>query len=108
VIVEDPQGVLGGQQDPTRVSILLQDASPPTGSIFPAWKVGPAEFRTLVAQPTVTVNSFLAIDHSAYCGLATPNGLLRFNRERENSTYDERDGGDQLVLGIVEDQGNRG
>ena len=51
------------------------------------------------------MNSFLAIDHSGVLWVATPNGLLRFDREREQFTiYDERDGlPASSVLGIVED-----
>jgi len=105
-IVEDPQGVLWV------VSKTLQRFEPATGR-FTAYrfdfsgtgKLDRQSSATLVAQPTVTVNSFLAIDHSDVLWVATPNGLLRFNRQREEfTTYDERDGlPANSVLGIVED-----
>jgi ligand-binding sensor domain-containing protein len=93
-IVEDPQGVVWV------VSKTLQPFDPATGR-FTAYrfdlsgtgKLDRQSSATLVAQPTVTVNSFLAIDHSGVLWVATPNGLLRFNCEREEfTTYDERDG----------------
>jgi PAS domain-containing protein len=51
------------------------------------------------------VNSSLAIDHSGVLWVATANGLMRFDREREQyTTYDERDGlPGSSVLGILED-----
>ena len=52
------------------------------------------------------MNSFLSIDHSGVLWVATPNGLLRFDRDREQFTiYDERDGlPASSVLGILEDR----
>ena len=53
-----------------------------------------------------TEDSFLAIDHSGVLWVATTNGLLRFDREREQFTiYDERDGlPASSVNGILEDR----
>ena len=33
------------------------------------------------------MNSFLSIDHSGVLWVATPNGLLRFDRDREQFSY---------------------
>ena len=105
-IVEDPNGVLW------LVSETLQRFDPATGR-FTAYrfdfsgtgKVDRQSSATLVRSATRTVNSFLTIDHSGVLWVATPNGLLRFDREREQFTiYDERDGlPASSVLGIVED-----
>ena len=53
----------------------------------------------------IAEDSFLAIDHSGVLWVATANGLLRFDREREQFTiYDERDGlPASSVNGILED-----
>jgi ligand-binding sensor domain-containing protein len=105
-IVQDPKGVLW------LVSGTLQRFDPATER-FTSYtfdfsgtgKVDRQSSTTLVASGTTTVNSFLCIDHSGVLWVATPNGLLRFDREREEFTmYDERDGlPDNSVLGIVED-----
>ena len=106
-IVEDPNGVLW------LVSETLQRFDPATGR-FTAYrfdfsgtgKVDRQSSATLVPSATRTVNSFLSIDHSGVLWVATPNGLLRFDREREQfSIYDERDGlPASSVLGILEDR----
>ena len=106
-IVQDPNGVLW------LVSGTLQRFDPATER-FTSYtfdfsgtgKVDRQSSTTLVASATTTVNSFLAIDHSGVLWVATPNGLLRFNRESEEfTTYDQRDGLPALsVLGIVEDR----
>jgi ligand-binding sensor domain-containing protein/signal transduction histidine kinase len=106
-IVQDPNGVLW------LVSGTLQRFDPAaerftsyTFDFSGTGKVDRQSSTTLVASATTTVNSFLAIDHSGVLWVATPNGLLRFNRESEEfTTYDQRDGLPALsVLGIVEDR----
>ena len=54
----------------------------------------------------IAEDSFLAIDHSGVLWVATANGLLRFDREREQFTmYDARDGlPASVVNGILEDR----
>src|SRR4029453_12240590 len=106
-IAEDPNGVLW------LISETLQRFDPTTGR-FTAYrfdfsgtgKVDRQSSVTLVASATRTVNSFLHIDHSGVLWVATPNGLLRFDREREQfSIYGERDGlPASSVLGILEDR----
>jgi ligand-binding sensor domain-containing protein len=106
-IVQDPKGVLW------LVSGTLQRFDPATER-FTSYtfdfsgtgKVDRQSSSTLVASATTTVNSFLAIDHLGVLWVATPNGLLRFNRESEEfTTYDQRDGlPASSVLGIVEDR----
>ena len=61
---------------------------------------------TLFASVTTAVNSFLCIDHSGVLWVATANGLMRFDREREEFTIYDRRGGlpASSVLGIVEDR----
>jgi signal transduction histidine kinase/ligand-binding sensor domain-containing protein len=106
-IVEDPTGVLW------LVSQTLQRFDPATER-FTAYrfdfsgtgKVERQSSATIVAAATTTVNSFLSIDHSGVLWVGTPNGLLRFDRDREQFvSYGEREGlSASSVLGILEDR----
>ena len=99
-----PQEVSAIVEDSNRVVWLLsgtlQRFDPATGR-FTAYRLDP--FGTgkadresspgLVVTGKLTVNSFLTIDRSGVLWVATPNGLVRFDREREQFTiFDERDG----------------
>ena len=55
------------------------------------------------------MNSFLTIDRSGVLWVATPNGLVRFDREREQFTiFDERDGlPASSVHSILEDRNGK-
>jgi ligand-binding sensor domain-containing protein/signal transduction histidine kinase len=105
-IVEDPNGMLW------LVSQTLQRFDPTTERFtaytfnFGAGKVDRQSSASLVALATKTVNSFLSIDHSGVLWVATPNGLLRFDRDREQFiSYGEREGlSAPSVLGILEDR----
>ena len=106
-IIEDPNGVLW------LVSQTLQRFDPATER-FTAYRfdfsgtgtVDRQSSATLVGLETKTVNSFLSIDHSGVLWLGTPNGLLRFDRDREQFvSYGEREGlSASSVLGILEDR----
>ena len=106
-IIEDPNRVLW------LVSQTLQRFDPATGR-FTAYRfdfsgtgtVDRQGSETLVAVATKTVNSFLALDHTGVLWVGTPNGLLRFDRDREQFViYGEREGlSASSVLGILEDR----
>jgi signal transduction histidine kinase/ligand-binding sensor domain-containing protein len=106
-IIEGPDGVVW------LVSQTLQRFDPATER-FTAYRFdlsGPGRVdrlssTTLVALATKTVNSFLAIDQSGVLWAGTPNGLLRFDRDREQfEIYGEREGlSGSSVLGILEDR----
>jgi ligand-binding sensor domain-containing protein/signal transduction histidine kinase len=106
-MVEDSNGVLW------LVSGTLQRFDPATGR-FSAYsfdplgtgKAGRENSPVLIkVGKRIAEDSFLAIDHSGVLWVATANGLLRFDREREQFTiYDERDGlPASSVNGILED-----
>ncbi|HEX9015386.1 MAG TPA: two-component regulator propeller domain-containing protein, partial [Chloroflexota bacterium] len=93
-MVEDSKGVLW------LVSGTLQRFDPATGR-FTAYRLDPLgtgradreSSPALVRTGKRVLNSSLAIDHSGVLWVATANGLVRFDREREQfTTYDERDG----------------
>ena len=69
-------------------------------------KGGPGKFPCSRSVRKADENSFLTIDHSGVLWVATTNGLVRFDREREQFTiYDERDGlPASSVHGILEDR----
>ena len=106
-IVEDSNRVLW------MVSGTLQRFDPATGR-FTAYRLDPfgtgkadqESSPALVATGKRTVNSFLTIDRSGVLWVAAPNGLVRFDREREQFTvYDERDGlPASSVHGMLEDR----
>jgi PAS domain S-box-containing protein len=85
----------------------------PVGGRFTAYKFGLSEAGrseresspSLASSGRRPLNSFLTIDHFGVLWVATPDGLLRFNRDREEfKLYQERDGlPASSVLGIVED-----
>jgi signal transduction histidine kinase/streptogramin lyase len=106
-MVEDSNGVLW------LVSGTLQRFDPATGR-FTAYSFDPLGTGTAGRENSpvlikvgkrIAEDSFLAIDHSGVLWVATANGLLRFDREREQFTiYDERDGlPASSVNGILED-----
>jgi ligand-binding sensor domain-containing protein len=106
-MVEDSNGVLW------LVSGTLQRFDPTTGR-FTAYTFDPLGTGTAGREDSpglikvgkrIAEDSFLAIDHSGVLWMATGNGLLRFDREREQfTTYDERDGlPASSVNGILED-----
>jgi signal transduction histidine kinase/ligand-binding sensor domain-containing protein len=106
-MVEDSNGVLW------LVSGTLQRFDPKTGR-FTAYTFDPLGTGTASRENSpglikvgkrIAEDSFLAIDHSGALWVATANGLLRFDREREQfTTYDERDGlPASSVNGILED-----
>ena len=106
-IAEDSNGVLW------LVSSVLERFDPATGR-FTAYTFVPLGTGTegrkdspvlVKAGRRIAEDSFLAIDHSGVLWMATANGLLRFDREREQFTmYDERDGlPARAVNGILED-----
>jgi signal transduction histidine kinase/ligand-binding sensor domain-containing protein len=93
-IVEDSNRVVW------MLSGTLQRFDPATGR-FTAYRLDPfgtgkadrESSPALVVTGKQIVNSFLTIDRSGVLWVATPNGLLRFDREREQFTvFDERDG----------------
>ena len=106
-MVEDSNGVLW------LVSGTLQRFDPATGR-FTAYSLDPlrtggADRETspgLVRTGKRIENSFVTIDHSGVLWVATADGLMRFDREREQFTsYDERDGlPASAVNGILEDR----
>jgi signal transduction histidine kinase/ligand-binding sensor domain-containing protein len=95
-IVEDSAGLLwfiGG---------TLQRFDPVTGS-FAAYQIDPVETGRAGRESSAALvqtgkrispgSSFLAIDHTGVLWIATANGLVRFDRGREQfTTYDEGDG----------------
>ena len=106
-MVEDSKGVLW------LVSGTLQRFDPATGR-FTAYtfdplatgRAGRYDSPVLVkVGKRITEDSFLAIDHSGAIWVATGNGLLRFDSDREQFTiYDERDGLPATsISGILED-----
>ena len=107
-MVEDSNGVLW------LVSSSLESFDPATGR-FTAYQfdsLGTGTARRKDSPVLVKVgrriaeDSFLAIDHSGVLWVATANGLLRFDHEREQFVmYDERDGlPARVVNGILEDR----
>lgn len=107
-MVEDSNGVLW------LVSSVLERFDPATGR-FTAYTFDPLGAGTAGRKDSpvlvkvgrrIAEDSFLAIDHSGVLWVATANGLLRFDREREQFTmYDERDGlPARAVNGILEDR----
>jgi ligand-binding sensor domain-containing protein/signal transduction histidine kinase len=108
-IVEDSAGLLwfiGG---------TLQRFDPVTGS-FAAYQIDPVqtgrarwESSAVLVQTGKRISpggSFLTIDRTGVLWIATANGLVRFDRGREQfTTYDERDGlPASAVNGILEDR----
>ena len=88
-------------------SIRRPGASPLIGSISPERERWTGKVpRLSFAVATKTVNSFLSIDRTGVLWVATANGLLRFDREREQfMIYGEREGlPASSVLGILEDR----
>jgi PAS domain S-box-containing protein len=112
-----PQRVAAMVEDPKRVLWLvsgtLQRFDPATER-FTAYRVeglatGRAERQSasrLIRIGSQIENSCLTIDRSGVLWVATTNGLLRFDRDREEFTiYDERDGlPANSVHGILEDR----
>ena len=112
-----PQQVAAMVEDSKRVLWLvsgtLQRFDPATGR-FTAYSLDPfrkgradQENSAALFRPGKRMeNSFLTIDHSGVLWVATPDGLVRFDREREQFTmYDERDGlPASSVSGILEDR----
>jgi signal transduction histidine kinase/ligand-binding sensor domain-containing protein len=107
-MVEDSDGVMW------LVSSSLVRFDPATGR-FTAFTFDPLGTGTTGRKDSpvlvkvgrrIAEDSFLAIDHSGVLWVATANGLLRFDREREKFTvYDERDGLPAAVInGILEDR----
>jgi PAS domain S-box-containing protein len=96
------------------VSSTLERFDPATG-LFTAYTFDPLGTGTAVRKDSpflskmgrrIAEDSFLAIDHSGMLWVATANGLLRFDPEREQFTlYDQRDGlPASAVNGILEDR----
>jgi ligand-binding sensor domain-containing protein/signal transduction histidine kinase len=108
-IVEDSAGLLW------LVGGTLQRFDPATGR-FAAYLIEPVETGRAgrVSSPALVQSgkrispssSFLAIDHTGLLWVATANGLVRFDRKREQfTTYDERDGlPASAVHGILQDR----
>ena len=106
-MVEDSNGVLW------LVSGTLQRFDPTTGRFtaytFDPLGTGPAgrenSASLIKVGKRIAEDSCLAIDHSGVLWVATGNGLLRFDREREQfTTYDEHDGlPASSVNGVLED-----
>jgi signal transduction histidine kinase/ligand-binding sensor domain-containing protein len=107
-MLDDSDGVLW------LVSSTLQRFDPATGR-FTAYTFDPFGTGTagrkdspflVKAGSRIAEDSFLATDRSGVLWVATANGLLRFDREREQFTvYDQRDGlPASAVNGILEDR----
>ena len=107
-MVEDSNGVLW------LVSSTLQRFDPATGH-FTAYTFDPFGTGTAGRKDSpflvkvgrrIAEDSFLAIDRSGVLWMATANGLLRFDREREQFiVYDQRDGlPASAVNGMLEDR----
>jgi PAS domain S-box-containing protein len=109
-----PQGVSGLAEDSNGALWLasgtLQRFDPPTGR-FTAYKLDTRTGKvdretssTLISSRTSTVG-FMTAGHSGMIWVATPNGLLRFDPEREQfTTYDEGDGvPSRAVNSVLED-----
>src|SRR5262249_23480469 len=85
----------------------------PVSGVFTAYRLGLSETGRAgrATSPAVApsgnrpLNSFLTIDHSGVLWVASPDGLLRFDRDREEfKLYQVGDGlPASSVLGIVED-----
>ena len=107
-MVEDSNGVLW------LVSSTLERFDPATGHFtsytfdpLGTGKAGHKDSRFLVkVGRRIAEDSFLTIDHSGALWVATANGLLRFDREREQfAVYDQRDGlPASAINGILEDR----
>jgi signal transduction histidine kinase/ligand-binding sensor domain-containing protein len=111
-MVEDANGVLW------LISGTLQRFDPAAGR-FTAYEIDPVESGRPARESSPTLvrtgkrispgGSFLAIDRAGVLWVATANGLVRVDREREQfTTYDEHDGlPANAVNGILEDRNGR-
>ena len=99
------------------VSSTLERFDPATGR-FTAYTFDPVGTGTAMRKDSPVLvkvgkrmaeDSFLTIDHTGVLWAATANGLLRFDREREQFTmYDERDGMPaRTVNAILEDSNGK-
>jgi len=116
---ESPQEVTAMVEDANRllwlISGTLQRFDPAAGR-FTAYEVDPVETGRPDRESSPTLvrtgkrispgGSFLAIDRTGVLWVATANGLVQFDREREQfTTYDERHGlPASAVNGILEDR----
>ena len=108
-IAEDANGLLW------LISGTLQRFDPAAGR-FTAYEIDPVDTGRPKRESSSTLvrtgkrispgGSFVTIDHTGVLWVATANGLVRFDRERERfTTYDERDGlPASAVNGILEDR----
>jgi len=107
-MVEDSNGVVW------LVSSSLERFDPRTGR-FTAYTFDPLGTGTAERKDSpflvkvgrrIAEDSFLTLDQSGVLWVASANGLLRFDREREQFTvYDERDGLPAAAInGILEDR----